>query len=138
MVPSAVTEVGAPPLAHSGKVDRRALFAVWANIVKGGKEVTDPRTPDEELLTEIWIELLNLPKIGLDEDFSELGGNFLLAAQALLPIEKRLGTGLTLRDFLNVPIVAELGQVVLKQLSEEVGTKDISRLLDQIEGLQHI
>src|SRR5207247_3375308 len=83
MVPAAFVVLTRFPLAPGGKVDRGALPP--PDHVRPGLNTasTQPRTPTEEVLVEIWSDVLGLKQIGIHEDFFELGGHSLLVTQVL-------------------------------------------------------
>ncbi|MDZ3993046.1 non-ribosomal peptide synthetase [Pseudomonas sp. Teo4] len=77
MVPAQLIALAHMPLGPSGKVDRKALPApVWQQ-----REHVEPQTPLQQEVAAIWREVLNLPQIGLQDDFFALGGHSLLATQ---------------------------------------------------------
>ncbi|MFT0516998.1 non-ribosomal peptide synthetase [Pseudomonas faucium] len=77
MVPAQLIALAHMPLGPSGKVDRKALPApVWQQ-----REHVEPQSPLQQQVAAIWREVLNLPRIGLNDDFFALGGHSLLATQ---------------------------------------------------------
>ncbi|MFJ4114503.1 non-ribosomal peptide synthetase [Pseudomonas sp. NPDC089758] len=77
MVPAQLIALEHMPLGPSGKVDRKALPApAWQQ-----REHVEPQTALEQEVAAIWREVLNLPRIGLHDDFFALGGHSLLATQ---------------------------------------------------------
>lgn len=64
-----------------------------------------PSTPEEVLVAGVFAELLEVPSVGVEQDFLELGGNSLLAAQLIDGIRKRSGTRLRIRQVLGTPTV---------------------------------
>lgn len=77
MVPAQLIALEHMPLGPSGKVDRKALPApVWQQ-----REHVAPQTALQQQVAAIWCEVLNLPRIGLHDDFFALGGHSLLATQ---------------------------------------------------------
>ena len=61
------------PLTPNGKVDRRALPAPDLSDIRAENAYAEPRTPAEEQLVEIWEEVLGLERVGIHDDFFELG-----------------------------------------------------------------
>ncbi|MEH2268243.1 MAG: amino acid adenylation domain-containing protein [Nostoc sp.] len=115
MVPSAFVILEALPLTPSGKVDRRALPAPDLGIEIADKFVA-PRNPIEEALALIWSQVLRLEKIGIHNNFFELGGHSLLATQVISRLPEALGISLPLRSLFESPTVAQLSEVILREL----------------------
>ncbi len=87
------------------------------------REFVAPRTEIEEALAAICAEALGVEKLGVHDDFFELGGDSLMAIRAIFRIRKAVGVELQVRSFFDAPTVASLAEGV-----EEL-------LLDQIEEL---
>ncbi|MCP4659575.1 MAG: amino acid adenylation domain-containing protein, partial [bacterium] len=119
MVPAVFLLLEELPLLPSGKVDRRALPEPdWR--AEEGTSVA-PRSPVEEMLAEIWIEVLSADRIagrlGVHDDFFELGGHSLLAAQVISRVRVTFGVELPLRQLFEGPTVAALGESIEAALS---------------------
>ncbi|HEY9666644.1 MAG TPA: condensation domain-containing protein, partial [Coleofasciculaceae cyanobacterium] len=108
MIPSAFVLLSALPLTPNGKVDRRALPAPEATTLEGETIFVAPRTPVEEVLTNLWVEVLNLERVGIHNNFFELGGHSLLATQLISRIRDTFQVELSLRCLFESPTVAEL------------------------------
>ncbi len=97
MVPSRILFLDSLPHNRSNKIDREALRQ-YPLPVRDSNKGDAPRTETEMLLAEIWAEALELPDIGRDDDFFNLGGDSLIGAivsaqvYAALGIELSLGT----------------------------------------------
>jgi amino acid adenylation domain-containing protein len=74
MIPAVFIPVEAIPLTSNGKINRRALEA-HDTTVNTGMEYVAPRNRTENLVAETWKNLLNIEKIGIDDNFFDLGGN---------------------------------------------------------------
>jgi len=81
-MPSAWMVLSQLPLTSNGKVDRRALPAPQGRPEELGEYVA-PRSELEKILTEIWVQLLRIDQVGVQDDFFELGGHSLLATRVI-------------------------------------------------------
>ncbi|HEX2081440.1 MAG TPA: amino acid adenylation domain-containing protein, partial [Longimicrobium sp.] len=81
MVPSAFVALERFPLTPSGKLDRKALPA--PDLASAEEKYVAPRAPVEEVLAEIWAEVLRLERVGVHDSFFDLGGHSLLIMRLL-------------------------------------------------------
>lgn len=114
MIPSAFVVLKALPLTPNGKIDRQALPApsVAANFTD---TFVGPRTPAEEILAEIWSQLLNLKQVGIHDNFFDLGGHSLLITQLLAKVRECFQVELPLRVLFEAPTVAGLAEKIEMQ-----------------------
>ncbi|MBD2468777.1 non-ribosomal peptide synthetase [Nostoc sp. FACHB-145] len=112
MLPSSFAILEALPLTPNGKVNRQALPALeeLSQQIKGN--ITAPRTLVEEVLAGIWIKILGIKQVGIEENFFELGGHSLLATQVMSQIREAFQVELPLRSLFESPTLAELAQRV--------------------------
>ncbi len=104
MVPDAFVELVALPRTPNGKVDRRALPAVERR--KPDHDYVPPRNPVERGLAEVWAELLGTERVGIHDNFFALGGDSILAIQAVARA-RRVGIQFSARElFLHQTIAA--------------------------------
>ena len=79
MVPQAFVVLEKLPLTPNGKIDRKALPAPLPGSPKRIQGHRPPRTPTEIRLSHIWAEVLQVPQVGISDNFFDLGGHSLLA-----------------------------------------------------------
>jgi amino acid adenylation domain-containing protein/non-ribosomal peptide synthase protein (TIGR01720 family) len=108
MVPGAIVVVEALPLTPNGKLDRRALPAPPAPGAEASGEYAAPRTPVEEVLGEIFAEVLRVERVGVEDSFFALGGHSLLAMRVVSRIREVFGVELPLRALFEGPTVGDL------------------------------
>jgi thioesterase domain-containing protein/acyl carrier protein len=115
-VPSAFVDLEALPMNGNGKVDVRALAAP-APTARTAPATVDaaPRNECERLLAQLWCEVLEIPHVGLQEDFFDLGGDSLAAAHLFVSIEKALGMRLPLEWLLESGSVEQLARRIVDQ-----------------------
>jgi acyl carrier protein len=80
-----------------------------------------PRGPVEEALSGIWGELLGRPRVGVHDNFFDLGGHSLFATQLLARLRDTFAVEPSLRDFLEAPTVAGLSRLIERELTAGAG-----------------
>ena len=135
MVPSIVVPLDSLPLRRSGKVDRRALPAPGDHRARATTEYVAPRTPTEEALVAMWCGLLHLERVGVEDNFFDLGGHSLVATRLLAQVRERFGVDLQLAEFFRDPTVTTLAGDVDRALLEASEAADLEETLARIEAL---
>jgi SAM-dependent methyltransferase/acyl carrier protein len=108
MVPGAFIVLEQMPVTSHGKLDRSALPSqIQRNRVLETNYV-GPRTEEEKFLCQVWAEILRLDRVGIDDNFLELGGNSLMATQVVSRVRDSLGRELPLTAMFDSPTVAKL------------------------------
>lgn len=107
MVPAAFVVLDRLPVNANGKVDRKALPPPSSRPeMKSG--YTAPRTELERMLSRVWCELLGIDRVGVDDNFFDLGGHSLMAARLVAQIEKETGQNIPVATLFAAPTVAAL------------------------------
>jgi aryl carrier-like protein len=109
MVPSAVVELPALPLTPNGKVDRKALPAPAGRSASRAAYVA-PQGQLEQRLAALWGEALKVERVGLDDNFFDLGGHSLLMVQLHAKLKALLGRDVPLIKLLEHPTVGALAR----------------------------
>ncbi|MGH7798833.1 MAG: amino acid adenylation domain-containing protein, partial [Candidatus Binatia bacterium] len=112
MVPSAFVLLDALRVGPNGKIDRRALPAV--DSVRADLEVpyVAPRTDTEKVLAAIWTGVFKLDRVGIHDNFFDLGGHSLTAVQVASRIRDAFQIDLSLRTIFEKPTITGLAEHV--------------------------
>ena len=116
MVPSAFVLLERLPLTPNGKLDLGALPLPDATESPGEEDDAAPGSPLEQAVARIWSEVLDLERVGLHDDFFDLGGHSLMATRVVARVRTVFGIELRLRTLFEAPTVAGLGLVIAEQL----------------------
>lgn len=127
MIPTSLVVLDALPRTPNGKVDRLALPAPDAPAAVGGEP---PRGADEELVAEVWRQVLDLDAVGRDDDFFDLGGDSLMAGEVLNRLRERAGHGLSLRLVFENSRLADLAAALPARESNQPGPAVVPRSPD--------
>ncbi|KQT68984.1 MULTISPECIES: amino acid adenylation domain-containing protein [unclassified Aureimonas] len=108
MVPAAILAVPALPMTAHGKLDLRALPEPL--FEEEARDATPPRNALDEALRDVWISVLGLEALGLEENFFRIGGHSLMALRVAAAVKARLG--------LDMPVGALFRNQTIRQLSD--------------------
>ena len=109
MVPAAFVALDSLPLTHNGKLDRRAMPEPDFDAVSTYRA---PQTPRQEQLCAVFSSVLEVPRVGIDDSFFDLGGQSLQAMRLLGRIRAELGVDLLINVLFDVPTVAGLAKYI--------------------------
>ncbi len=112
MVPAAFVVMHAFPLTPNGKVDKKALPAPEYRTQTLRAHYVAPRGHLERVLAAIWSQRLAMPRIGVHDNFFEIGGHSLVAIQILEQVEQQLGGTLSLQALFQAPTIAEFAHLL--------------------------
>lgn len=94
-----------------------------------------PRTPVEEKLAAMWTQTLGLDRVGVHDNFFQLGGHSLLGTLLISRVSDAFHTNLSLRHLFESPTVAELAHVIKRGQIEQASEGEIAAALKELDGL---
>jgi amino acid adenylation domain-containing protein len=116
MIPAQFVELQKLPLTPNGKVDRKALPR--PQRIARQEEYIRPRTAVEEMLANIWAELLAVERVSIHDNFFELGGHSLRAMQVISRLRQVFALELPVRRLFEYPTIAGLAECINAELKQ--------------------
>jgi len=132
MIPAGFIFLERMPLSAHGKVDRPALAAIRPGLRVASSEFVAPRNSTEEVLVNIWDDLLKSGNIGVFDNFFDLGGHSLLAGQVLARVANTFGVSLPIRALFEAPTVEALARRV--DQARDTQSKEPALEIERVEG----
>lgn len=111
MVPNAYVTLESLPLTSNGKIDRKALPDVDV-LTQSSVDFVTARNITEEILVDIWRQVLQVENISIYDNFFDLGGHSLIATQINSRISKELNLKLPLKTLFEETTVAGLAEKI--------------------------
>ncbi|WP_145052127.1 non-ribosomal peptide synthetase [Paenibacillus xylanexedens] len=136
MIPSAWVVMDEFPLTPNRKLDRKALPDPVGDEAYGVKEYVAPQSPLEQVIAEIWTEVLGVSRVGIHDDFFALGGHSLLAVQMISRLNARQGTDAKLADLFVQPILQAFAGKVEQQPPASSTLTPIKRISRKAQTVQ--
>ena len=123
MVPALYVRIAEVPLSPNGKIDREKLKQHASSTNPPQEEVVLPRNNIEEMLSEIWRELLKTSSIGIHQNFFKSGGHSLLATRLASRIRSLWGIELPVRTIFEAPTIAGQARAVQRLMIGNTGSE---------------
>ncbi|MDN5881834.1 MAG: amino acid adenylation domain-containing protein, partial [Nitrosospira sp.] len=117
MLPGSFVFLDALPLGPNGKVDRQALPR---SEQPAQQDYDPPVSRIETLVSAIWAEILEIPRVGLHDNFFDLGGHSLLLIKVQCKLEERLGARIAIIDLFKYTTVATLAKFLGQERTERL------------------
>ncbi|MDO6819760.1 amino acid adenylation domain-containing protein [Zobellia sp. 1_MG-2023] len=117
MLPSVYKHLEEMPLTSNGKVDKKSLKNLSAVQLAMDTSYTAPRNEIEELLENIWAEVLKLNKVGVHDNFISLGGHSLAAIRVTARINEEIEYNFPLNKIFEMPTIAEYATYIEETLT---------------------
>ncbi|MDR3696850.1 amino acid adenylation domain-containing protein [Mucilaginibacter sp.] len=112
MVPGSFVKLDSIPLTGNGKVDKKALLLYAGPETDEVSFFIAPRTNVEKLLADIWAEALNLTRVGIYDNFFQIGGHSLIAVKVMTKIEQKTGKRLPLATLFEHQTVERMAHLI--------------------------
>jgi acyl carrier protein len=108
MIPQHFIDLEALPLTPAGKVDRKNLPAPEKDRSKLKPAYVAPSNDFERAITAIWQDVLKIEKIGIDDNFFDLGGHSLRLAQVHSKLRKEISANIKMLELFRYPTIGSL------------------------------
>jgi acyl carrier protein len=133
MLPSEIMAIDALPIGPHGKLERKALPPVESLSGRQATAYRAPSTQTESVLVEVWAQVLKVDRIGVDDDFFDLGGDSLKAQRMIAQIEERLKVNVPTQVAFANPTVAQLA-IYIDRIRQVVITdeEELARMVDTL------
>jgi amino acid adenylation domain-containing protein len=115
MIPAAFVIMGTFPLTINGKVDRAALPAPEFYHAKSEMSYAQPRTEIERTLVGLWQEMLRVKRVGIYDNFFDLGGHSMLLVQLHSKLRSNLNRDIPIIDLFGHPTIGSLAEFLSQQ-----------------------
>jgi amino acid adenylation domain-containing protein len=133
MMPGAIVVVEDLPRTPSGKIDKLALPDPDVADAQSAEYVA-PRTPLEEAVAAIWVQVLGVAQIGVEDDFFALGGHSLLATQVVAQVRSDFAVDLPLHSLFTCPTIASLSSEIVRMMGDSE-MDETAKLMAELEGM---
>lgn len=133
MIPSVYVQLASFPLTRTGKIDRKTLPALTEAVVKT-EAYKAPENDIQKTLVEIWSTQLNIAseKVGVLDNFFEIGGNSLQAVTIINTINKTFDIALSIENLYETLTIEELSKVIHFSILQKQQSEEISSDMDEI------
>ncbi len=123
MIPSVFISLDDLPLTPNGKIDRDALPPPDGERPQLDQGFVEPRAEIEELVAQVWRDVLKVEQVGVYDNFFELGGHSLLATRVVTRLRQNFDIDLPLRKLFELPCVAALAEHIAIVLQDKSRNK---------------
>jgi amino acid adenylation domain-containing protein len=135
MVPSDFVFLESLPLTPNGKVDRSALPVPDRSRAELEVAFAAPRSDIEKLLAEIWAEVLAIHRVGIHDNFFDLGGHSLAASRVISRVIQSFKLDLPVKELFAAPTVARMAEIVKQNQAHRVDDAALEHMLRLMETM---
>jgi len=122
MVPAAYVKLDNFPMTHSSKVDHAALPEPARARPETGKPYEMPRTNLEHQIANIWQDVLHLEKVGVQDNFFDLGGDSVRMIQIHSRLQSVVADGISMMDLFHHPTISSLALRLVQPQKQKLST----------------
>jgi amino acid adenylation domain-containing protein len=135
MIPTAFVSLDKLPLTPTGKINRHSLPEPDYFRPELETPFVPARNAIERKLTSIWAGVLSVDRVGIHDDFFDLGGHSLAATRVVSQVIKEFQSEIPLRVLFQSPTVAVMAEVVAKHHGERLVEGELEKILTELESL---
>ncbi len=130
MVPSAFVTLDSLPLTPNGKVDRKALPSPEGLRLELAAAYVAPQTELEQMIATVWQEVLRVEKVGMHDNFFDLGGHSLLVVQVHSKLQEILKRNFLMTEMFKYPTISSLVEYLTPKQAEETPVQQSQKRLE--------
>jgi len=119
MVPPSIMLLDEMPLTPNGKIDRKALPTPEGSITKSEVVYIPPRNKLEQSIAKVWREVLHVKRVGMNDNFFDLGGHSIRMIEATSKLRLVLGRELSVLSMFEYPTVSKMAEFLSKTEHEK-------------------
>ncbi len=135
MVPAFFVQLETLPRTPNGKTDRNALPTPEGDRPVLEETYEAPRTPTEQTLADVWAEVLQIERVGIMDNFFDLGGHSLQATRVIARLREPLQFDVPLRLFFENPTIADMALAITELQASQETDDDILQMIEELEDL---
>ena len=132
MIPSAIVRLSVLPLTSNGKIDRRALPTPEPSRSEVAAHYVAPQSEVERIIAEVWQQVLRIERVGMHDNFFDLGGHSLLLIQIHNQFQKLFNNKLPIADLFRYPTIKTLADHLAQGENDRVSTQPASDALEKV------
>jgi len=135
MVPALFIRLETMPLMPNGKINRKALPEPASAADGLGQKFVESKNAVEQVLANIWADLLEIDRVSTAANFFELGGHSILATRVVSGIYENFDVQVAIRHLFDSPTVSALSAILLSDKEDAKRIMETAELIVQIDGL---
>jgi amino acid adenylation domain-containing protein len=135
MLPSSYVMLEEMPLTNNGKVDRGKLPKPESLRPDLERSYKAPEMATQQVMVEIWEEVLGIERVGIEDNFFELGGHSLLATQVVSRVKDAFQVEIALRSLLESPTVESFVEKMIQSEPQSGYLEEIARIWQELDHL---